>query len=299
MQVVVQHKGRKRNIQKRTGHAMRSGFPLMVLVGMLALFCGATPAHAWGRQGHTEVARFAELHLSPQALDQVHRLLRNDLDALGQPSGRRNLASIASWADEIREVAPEGAFKGWHSRSNPVCSHALARCKNGHCVDELIEHFSQILQDREQSERQRNEALKWIVHLIGDLHQPLHSGVAKDGGHTAVTAIQGRALNPGTTLHNVWDSDLAKLALRHWHAHADPGDLPEKAPVSPRQWMLESRDLALDHVYRPLPGFTCDGSMPSEVSLDEAYVEQAIPVIRQQIERAGLRLAQRLNQLLP
>ena len=242
------------------------------------------------------MARIAEAHLSERARAEVRELLRGDLDALGAPSGRSTLTEAASWPDEIRQLAPEGAYKGWHSRANPVCGGELAQCLDGHCVDALIEHFGAILQDPGQPPRQRNEALKWVVHLLGDLHQPLHSGVAGDHGQTPVRTIRHKTLKPGTTLHDVWDGQLLKIALRGWHREARPKPLDME--TSPRQWMLESREVALENVYRALPGFTCDAPLPAWLDLDKAYVKQAIPAIRCQIERAGFRLADMLNDWL-
>jgi hypothetical protein len=164
-------------------------FPLPVLF-LTALAVAPAPALAWGRQGHAEVAALAEGLLEPRPLAQVRDLLQDDRDALGQPSGRRTLAEVASWPDELRDAAPAGAYKGWHTRANPVCGARLGPCPGGHCVDELIEHYGAILQDAGQPPRLRNEALKWVVHLVGDLHQPLHSGVAPDHGQVPVIRRQ-------------------------------------------------------------------------------------------------------------
>jgi len=103
-----------------------------------------------------------------------------------------------------------------HHYPHPVCEEALGPCPDGHCVDALIEHFGGILRDPGQPLRQRNEALKWVVHLVGDLHQPLHSGVARDRGKTPVRSVRGRKLKPDATLHTVWDGELARLALKGW-----------------------------------------------------------------------------------
>ncbi|HWQ09380.1 MAG TPA: S1/P1 nuclease [Holophaga sp.] len=264
---------------------------------LLAFSLASAPsAWAWSRLGHAEVAHIAEARLDPPVLAEVKMLLRNDLDATGVPSGRKTLADVASWPDEIRDLAPDRAYQGWHGRANPVCGGGLAPCPDGHCVDELIEHYGAILQNRGNPLRERNEALKWVVHLTGDLHQPLHSGVAKDHGKAPVHSIRGKALKPGTTLHNVWDNQLAKIALAGWRCPDQPEGV--EAGGSPRQWMLESRAVSRHHVYEPIPGFDCRKALPQALDLDDAYVQQAISAIRLQIGRAGLRLAARLNQWL-
>ena len=271
---------------------------LLRLSALLLAFslASAPPARAWSRLGHAEIARIAQARLDPPVLAEVQMLLRNDLNGAGLPSGRRTLPEVASWPDEIRSLAPDRDYQGWHTRANPVCGGELGPCSNGHCVDELIERYGAILRDQDQPLRERNRALKWVVHLIGDLHQPLHSGVAKDHGRTPVLSIRGKAIKSNATLHSVWDDQLARIALKGWHCPDQPEGVD--AGGSPRTWMLESRDVSLHHVYEPIAGFDCRQPLPEFLDLDDAYVQQAIPAIRLQIERAGLRLAARLNQWL-
>jgi len=266
-----------------------------------ALLAGAQGAQAWGVKGHAAVAALAQTALSPAAQAQVGALLVDDLDRDGQPSGRKTLADVASWPDEIREVADPSTYRGWHVRANPVCSADSGPCTDGHCVDQLIVHYAAILADHEQSPRARNEALKWVVHLVGDLHQPLHSGVAKDKG-AAPVVLAGTTDDKHRTLHQVWDSELAAKALKLGRLHL-PAMLPAYAPEDVAVWMQESRQLALEHAYAPLPGFACGSWNPphkdgTPIVLDEAYQAQALPVIRLQMERAAARLAALLNTAL-
>lgn len=264
---------------------------------LLCLCLSPAPAEAWGRQGHAAVAALAESRLSPQVLAQVRALLADDLDHDGRPSGRATLAAIASWPDEIRDIAPAKAFKGWHARANPVCGDALGACRDGHCVDQLIIAYAAVLKDRSLPRRERNEALKWVVHLVGDLHQPMHSGVNIDGGGVKVV-VAGADTRPGTTLHALWDNDIGNLAaaagpLRP--AAADAGALADDAPT---QWMREARDVARRSVYDPIAGFACDQRLVTPVRLDRGYVVQSAVVAREQMERAGVRLARLLDGLL-
>ncbi len=269
---------------------------------LVAALCALLPlsAWSWGRAGHATVAALAEVNLTPAAAAQVHELLQGDLDRLGRPSGRKRLAEIASWPDEIRDEAVKTdpkAFKGWHVRRNLVCSDALGACRDGRCVDQLIIHYTRVLQDRSQDLRSRNEALKWVVHLVGDLHQPLHSGVNANGGGAKVQ-MEGIELKPGTTLHMVWDSQLASAALQGWTPSARPADNAPLAADAPTRWMTETRAVALNEVYEPLAGFSCEGTLAEPIVLDRAYQQRSVAVVRQQLERAGLRLAQLLNQAL-
>ena len=252
---------------------------------------------AWSAKGHAAIAELAWKNLTPTAQAQVEKLLQDDLDRHGQPSGRTTLAQIAAWPDEIRSVAPKNAYRGWHGRNNSVCDKDLGPCREGHCVDANIIHFAAILGDRKQPHRARNEALKWVVHLVGDLHQPLHSGVAMDYGYITVM-LEGLKAKRSITLHGAWDKQLALPVLAQGPLSgrlATQKPLPANAPTA---WMTETRDIARKHVYDPIPGFSCGEKLKAPVMLDRAYQEQAVPVIRERMETAGLRLARLLNQLL-
>lgn len=255
-------------------------------------------AHAWGRKGHAAIADLAAAHLTPVAQAQVASLLKEDLDAAGFPSGRTTLAEIASWADEIRDIAPKDTYKGWHARSNPVCGEALSGCKYGACVDQKIVEYTAILKDRRQPHRARNEALKWIVHLIGDLHMPLHSGSNRDrAGQDIPVRLTGLKTSRNATLHTVWDGALAVQALNQGPL-VDGQQRLFEFEGSPEEWMRESRLVALRHVYLPLPSFVCGQAFNGPVELGSYYQQQAIPVIRDQMVKAGLRLARWLNLAL-
>ena len=264
----------------------------------LVVLLGASPdALAWGRKGHAAIAALAERNLTAAAQAEVRVLLADDLDRSGAPSHRTTLAAIASWADEIRDIAPADTYRGWHTRSNPVCRAEPGPCSRGHCVDQLIISYADVLANRNLPLRERNEALKWVVHLVGDLHQPMHSGVSIDGGGLRAR-IEGRGTFAETTLHAIWDNDIGNLAVAMGvlttELRAD-GRLPSDAPT---QWMLEARDVALKAVYEPLSGFACERRLFAPVAVDGEYLRQAAVVARAQMEKAGLRLAQLLNQLL-
>lgn len=275
--------------------ASRSFLLLGVLASLLAI---SQPAAAWGRRGHAAIAEIAETHLTPTARAQVKALLINDLDKYERPSGRHRLADIASWADEIRDVAPPDTYRGWHSRSNSVCSETLGPCPGGRCVDEKLRHYIAVLKNLHASHRERNEALKFVVHLVGDLHVPLHSGSNRDKtGHFPAT-LEGRPARENSTLHSLWDHELASAATKDRYIKAKfiaTNKLPDDAIA---QWMRETRDLSRKYVYEPLPGFTCNRPFRSNVVLSRTYQKQAKRIILKQVRRAGVRLAHLLNETL-
>lgn len=268
--------------------------------GWLFLAAGLIlPVHAlaWNKTGHAAVAKLAEANLTPTVESQVKTLLQDDIGANGQPSGAKNLADVSVWPDQIRTLGPKDAYKGWHVRGNPVCSDSLGPCPDGHCVDQLIVHYAHILGDRSVSKRERNEALKWVVHLVGDLHMPLHSGNNADGSGSF--PIQYDGVDKPMTLHQAWDDLLPKLVLQSGplQGHLDPA-LPHLAVNAPEQWMRETRTVALHAAYEPLPSFTCGIKPKQPVKIDDAYLQQAVAPAREQMQKAGLRLAQLLNETL-
>ncbi len=269
-------------------------FPLL-LASLLAL---SPSALAWNKKGHATIAAIAEASLTPAAKAKVQALLRDDLGAFNQLSGRTSLADIASWPDEIRKVDMERKYAGWHTRSNPVCQNKLGVCWFGRCVDRNLQRYAAALKDERAPHRERNEALKWIVHLVGDLHTPLHSGSNYDGTGKIPATMAGGQKSRDASLHALWDHELLTTAMKEHPISAKLTTTEKLAPDAITQWMLETRDISRKHVYEPLPGFVCGTPFPGPVVLDLAYQRQAFPVIRLQIERAGLRLAQLLNELL-
>lgn len=262
----------------------------------LAIFPGL--ALAWNAHGHAAVGAIAEAGLTPAARQEVSVLLQDDLDSRGKASGRTHLADVASWPDEIRAADPDPkAYKGWHVRANPVCSAGLGACPDGHCVDQLIIHYRHILADRSQPARARNEALKWVVHLVGDLHQPLHSGVNANGGSVRAELAGGTG-GAHKSLHELWDGALLDAALAGWIRQPQAVAQVAVAEDAPTRWMEESREVARREVYEPLAGFSCSARLKPPLELDLAYQANSVGVIRRQIDLAGLRLAQLLNDSL-
>ena len=128
---------------------------------MLAcLFMFSQSALAWNKKGHAAIANIAEANLTPAAREKVQALLRDDLNASNQLSGRTTLAEIASWPDEIRKADKERTYAGWHSRNNPVCQTKLGVCWFDRCVDRNLQRYAAVLNDERAPHRVRNEALK-------------------------------------------------------------------------------------------------------------------------------------------
>lgn len=286
-------------------HAVRWSFVLLLAVA-------AGEALAWGEEGHRMVGAIADRHLSPAAKRQVEALLRGDRLADGQPSYRRTLGEVAYWADEIKDYPKGKARAKWHYDDTPVCGLGDYEryCRNGRCASAQLANQIEILGDASSPYRQRNEALKWIVHLAGDIHQPLHAADRHDrGGNTVQVSFFGQRDNPpygSLNLHAVWDVHMLRRLVAERGGEAAIVNAPIAASDaaawqrgSITDWMDESNQLARSFVYPALPvKFSCSGHIEGVLALDRDYYSKAAPVIETQIRKAGVRLAHLLNATL-
>ena len=280
------------------------------LTGALVLAAACVPAAwAWGPQGHRTVGAIADRLLTPQAHAVVAQLLSNDLDKFDRPSGRTTLEAVSVWADELRGTP--AARPQWHYDDVPICgSQPRTRyCPDGQCNSEQLKRLIGVLGDVRAAPRERNEALKWVVHLVGDLHQPLHAADNDDrGGNLVTVALAGVRTRGRENLHRVWDNDLVRLALHAGSRQQPPRDIDalaveaqglagEAGQGSPESWARESNNLARNVAYH-YAGSACNSVPQGIVVLDAAYQEQAVIVVRERVLLAGARLARLINQTL-
>lgn len=256
--------------------------PIPALFAALLL---ASPAWPWGPEGHRLVAGVAMKHLSPAAKAEIARLL---------PEGE-TLVSIASWADEVRPQRRETA--PWHYINIPVESPRgqwRPYCPDGECIITAIQRMSARLADRQLPAAEREEALRFVVHFVGDLHQPLHCGDRRDRGGNDVPVIFHER---PTNLHSIWDTPLPAEALQREGVRdrllreAPLEEWQRESAGGPEDWVWDSHRLSRDVAYAGLP--------PGRPALlAEDYAGRAYPVIEEQLRRAGLRLAALLNHAL-
>jgi S1/P1 Nuclease len=281
-----------------------------LICGAVLTLAWAPGALAWGPQGHRTVGAIADRLLTPAARAAVGELLAGDLDRFGNPSGRRTLESISVWADEIRGSAQDRPR--WHYDDIPVCGPAPPReayCPGGECNSAQLERLIGVLGDRSADPRARNEALKWVVHLLADLHQPLHAADNHDaGGNRVAVVLAGVRTRGRENLHRVWDGELVRLALGTRGHQQPPPDIEALAHEArslsatagqgtPLSWASESNHLARNVAYR-YPGFACGRAPADVVVLDRAYQSEAEAIVRERLLLAGGRLARLLNERL-
>jgi len=261
-----------------------------ILAGLLAALAVAPAVHAWGRQGHAIVAELAQRRLSPAAEAEVERLLA--------PEHTRSLADIASWADELRgddsraDLAKATGKLHYINFRADDCVYVPPRdCADGQCVVGGLDRYVAVLADRTQPDAARLEALKFVVHFVGDVHQPLHAGYRDDKGGNA---YQVQFQDKGTNLHSVWDSGLLGTHGKDWRDYAQELDArPAEtmpAPIAPR-----------DNVYAQWAEQSCAatrGIYPEGHKIDDAYVAAELPLAERQLRVAGVRLAEVLNRAL-
>jgi hypothetical protein len=256
-------------------------------LAIFAALAACAPLVAWGPEGHALIALIAEAQLTPAVHARVAEILGPGV----------TMASVASWADQIRRARPETGT--WHYIDIPIDKPRLdmARdCPHGDCVIAKIEDFRKVLADPSTPAPARREALLFLIHFVGDMHQPLHCANNNDkGGNDVHVQFLGQPSN----LHSVWDSGLlGRMGTEEqlFPALSQESARREKkfAKGTVEDWAEQSHNAAVKIVYGKLP----QAAPGQPVVLDAAYEQAADPLIRLQIEKAGARLARVLNEAL-
>jgi hypothetical protein len=288
---------------------------LATVVAFVALAATSSSALAWSQTAHAMVGDIATALLSPAATLAVADLLRDDLGSDGKPSGRATLGQVASWPDEVRSLPEYRATFPYHFDDIPICGEIdRARyCADGQCATAWFAKQLAILKDKSATPRARNEALKWVVHLVGDLHQPLHASDDGDKGGNDVKItffgkrmddpVEGRPQYP-YNLHTAWDRLIPyRMFDERGDYDAFLADLPDEATRKDWStggidaWTMESHEIARDFVYPALPThFVCGQAITAVVEIGEAYYRPASQIAATQIRKAGVRLAKVLNE---
>jgi hypothetical protein len=284
---------------RRMMHFFTNKAARALTAAFLLASCTVPNCWAWGREGHRLTALVAEAYLTPETKAQIAELLHAD------SSSPETLADVAPWADDYRKDHPETA--PWHYVDIPRAEAAFNRQRDcpasvsdpqspwRDCVTDRILYFEGRLGDTSLSPQQRAIALKFLVHLIGDIHQPLHTIGDDRGGNDIVVSFLGSSQcdTYRCNLHGVWDDSmieehnlseakytallLQEVQANHWE---------RMAGGEPTTWAN------LSHRY------AVNAYVPSGTLLPRAYYESEIKVVDAQLALGGLRLAHVLNRIL-
>lgn len=283
-------------LERFSGSTIR-GFVKKALAILLLASFASTQLMAWGTKGHAIVADLAASRLNPQARVNLQLLL-----------GADSLASISTWADQVRKERDESF--GWHfvdipkdasgfSRERdcfrPQDKHKDAQTDHHNCVVDRIEMFQKVLADESAPRGERLEALKWLVHFVADLHQPLHAVEEARGGNDIKLPAFGSSKcgDYDCNLHWVWDSLLLEHTgyseeeyVQRLNKLIDNENLAQQARGTAEVWANESH-LQAREILEQKPA-----------AIDEQYYRSHIDLVNRRLALAGLRLAAVLNQAL-
>ncbi len=284
-------------------------------LAVILVMAAASPAMAWGEYAHRMTARIANAELTPGARAEVRRILASGGGRVGTPECRLATIEDASvWPDCARSLGDRFAYSAsWHYQNISVCGDfdIGANCRDGNCVTAQIPRQLAIVADRRQSPAARARALAFLVHLVGDMHMPLHIGDRADRGGNNIRADYGAKAPDRMNLHRIWDVELAERALTEPPAitrlSPTPAQQQSWARGSVSDWAREGWEISRAVAYgdlRDYPNACAVGTLSGNLSgnrrayIDKAYVRAATPAVRLQVERAGVRIAALLNGAL-
>jgi hypothetical protein len=235
----------------------------------------------WGKTGHRAVGEIASKHLNRKA----RKAIKDILDGT-------SLAEVSIYADEIRSDKKYRAYGPWHYVNVPFDTSYDEAEKNpkGDIIVAINECMTKV-QNKTLSKDDRAFYLKLLVHFIGDLHQPLHTGRSEDKGGND---IQVRWFNEGSNLHRVWDSEMIDFYKMSYSELSSNREDLTKTQIKQWQagtvldWANESRAL-VQTVYK---------TANSGDKLGYEYMYENFPLVRTQLHKSGLRLAKVLNDIL-
>lgn len=275
----------------------------LLLIVLLAL---PAPAFAWGEFGHRTIAQIAEANISPRAKVRMNALFASEKLLATPQCPLRNIGDASVWADCIRRDNLRWGYTGpWHYINMDICKpfDIKSNCANGNCVVAQVDRNTKLLADKSLPAHVRLEALAWLVHTMGDMHQPMHGGDRGDLGGNRVSAAYG-IVEGRMNLHWLWDGPAAERAITQGPALVQRYSSAERAPYGTgtvEDWARESWSISRDIAYPTAQhGPACGPAIqPDERARhDNADIEALIPTVRQQVLRAGLRLANALEQAL-
>lgn len=241
-------------------------------------------AHAWGPEGHMIVGEIADHQLTSQARAAVKKLIPGS-----------SLAEVAAWADQIKSQSQYDYAKPWHfvNVDDGQSFESIHHDAEGDVITAIADQIN-ILKNNSASQSQKQVALKFLVHFVGDIHQPLHVGRESDhGGNSIRVSFEGWMTN----LHQLWDSSMITKQNMDYRQYTNylegrggysspgqMGDFPYKQIIQ--------EDLA---VRKQVYDF--GGKRGSQIQLDAAYMNRNLDTMNERLLSSGKRLAAILNSI--
>lgn len=277
---------------------------IFALAAALAVFALPAPALAYWEFGHETVAKIARLNVKPETRAKIEALLRQHalLETPTCPAGTMESASV--WADCIKPLGDRFNYAfSWHYQNVNVCQpfDLEAACKDGNCVSAQIDRMTRLLQDEAVPTREKVEALVFLIHLVGDLHMPLHAGDRSDLGGNRVKAAYGAYAPERFNLHSLWDGPLAERAITTPPEIIRAYSPQERAAIwggSVEDWSRDAWEASRDVAYATAAGGDPCAPIEGRAVHDAAEIEKIVPTAREQVMKGGLRLAKRLDEAL-
>lgn len=252
-----------------------------LILSLLLVVAYSPSAFSWGKNGHRIVGEIAQRNLSAKALKAITEL-----------AGSEDLSRVSTWPDEIRSDPKMIYTAAWHYASIPTGKTYFdqKRMKDGDIIEALY-RFEDTLRDPKETKENKLAALKFITHMMGDVHQPLHVGLAEDRGGNM---IKVKWFKTETNLHTVWDEELIdfeKLSFTEYTNYLNHFSKDEKKDWEKGtfiDWARESQEL------RPKV-YDLNGADVPNLSYEYSY--KVKPIIEMRLKQAGLRLAYVLNKI--
>jgi hypothetical protein len=243
---------------------------------------------AWSPSGHRVVCEIAWQKLTAAGKKLVKEVRSHDTDGIA------TFAESCVWPDEAKKSTHKGTYE-YHFVNVPRGESEIVLerdCAAYDCVLVAIHRYGQYLQQKPSGGRERRRranALRFLGHFVGDIHQPLHAGYREDyGGNLVKVTWFGK----DAKLHAVWDEEIAErggfdsiAAARVLAAQITPAQMAKWENADVLGWAQESLSLAKNKAYK----------IPADGKLGQAYFDKSLPVVRQQFQKAGVRLAFLIN----
>ncbi|MAY83459.1 MAG: S1/P1 Nuclease [Flavobacteriales bacterium] len=248
----------------------------LIIITLLAF---STQLLAWGQIGHRTIGLIATNHLSNKTKKALHEIM-----------GHESLMQASTWMDEIRSDSTWDYTHPWHYVTIPDGqSYATSEKSDKGDVVEAIERMKAIIKDENSSRDEKRNAVRMLVHLIGDIHQPLHVGNGEDRGGNSVKI---KWFYEKSNLHRIWDSgmidskQLSYTELAQFVDHPNETPIPNLHSTDVNIWIKEAMDLR-PQVY----------DLTNEENLSYEYMYKNWDTVMAQLEKAGIRLAETLNEI--